>query len=124
MDKHHKVNHRDAIMTILISSIAPQADVSLLSFEIFSLLCNIIIIRCLKMDKYHKIDRIDAIMVVPISSIAPQIGVSLVYLHLETNKMFRSLIEVYKFVVYGEVPEITKKSRENEETLQVTPRRK
>ncbi|WMV09618.1 hypothetical protein MTR67_003003 [Solanum verrucosum] len=47
-----------------------------------------------------------------------------VYLHLETNKKFRSLIEVYKFVVYGEVPEITKKSRENEATSQVTPRGK
>ncbi|KAG5632401.1 hypothetical protein H5410_004118 [Solanum commersonii] len=47
-----------------------------------------------------------------------------VYLYLETNKKFRSLIEVYKFVVYGEVPEITKKSRENEETSHVTPRRK
>ncbi|WMV09767.1 hypothetical protein MTR67_003152, partial [Solanum verrucosum] len=40
------------------------------------------------------------------------------------KKKFRSLVEVYKFVVYGEVPEITKKSRENEETSQVTPRRK
>ncbi|XP_015054799.1 uncharacterized protein LOC107001160 [Solanum pennellii] len=47
-----------------------------------------------------------------------------VYLHLETKKKFRSLIEVYKFVVYGEVPEIAKKSRENEETFQATPRRK
>ncbi|XP_049386125.1 uncharacterized protein LOC125850318, partial [Solanum stenotomum] len=47
-----------------------------------------------------------------------------VYHHLETNKKFRSLIEVYKFLVYGEVPEITKKLRENEEPLQVTPRRK
>ncbi|WMV09609.1 hypothetical protein MTR67_002994 [Solanum verrucosum] len=47
-----------------------------------------------------------------------------VYLHLETNKKFQSWIEVYKFIVYGEVPEITKKSKENEETSHVTPRRK
>ncbi|XP_019069895.1 uncharacterized protein [Solanum lycopersicum] len=42
-----------------------------------------------------------------------------VYHHLDTNKKFRSLIEVYKFLVYGEVPEITKKLRENEEPSQV-----
>jgi len=30
------------------------------------------------------------------------------------------LIEVYKFLVYGEVPEITKKLREDEEPLQVS----
>ncbi|KAK6803443.1 hypothetical protein RDI58_001227 [Solanum bulbocastanum] len=176
MDKHYKVDRRDAIISIPISSVAPQTGVSL------------------KMDKHHEVDRIDAIMAVPISSIAPQTGVSLnmgkqyrddgdedatlmdvsisfialekpnadflqnmdkqyrvdgdedatlmdvpisfialekantdvlqVYLHLETNKKFRSLIEVYKFVVYGEIPEITKKLRENEETSQVTLRRK
>ncbi|KAG5598892.1 hypothetical protein H5410_030262 [Solanum commersonii] len=47
-----------------------------------------------------------------------------VYHHLETNKKFRSLVEVYKFLVYGKVPEITKNLRENEEALQVTQRRK
>ncbi|XP_055831406.1 uncharacterized protein LOC129900456 [Solanum dulcamara] len=34
------------------------------------------------------------------------------------------MVEVYKFIVYGEVPEKMKKLRENEETLQVTPRSK
>ncbi|XP_055830783.1 uncharacterized protein LOC129899794 [Solanum dulcamara] len=47
-----------------------------------------------------------------------------VYHHLDTKKKFRSMVEVYKFIVYREVHEKMKKLRENEETLQVTPRSK
>ncbi|XP_055830794.1 uncharacterized protein LOC129899806 [Solanum dulcamara] len=47
-----------------------------------------------------------------------------VYHHLETKKKFRSLVEVYRFVVYGQVHEIKKKQNGNEEILQVTPRHK
>ncbi|KAH0664044.1 hypothetical protein KY284_028975 [Solanum tuberosum] len=107
MDKHHKVDRRDAIMAIPISSVAPQPGVSLL-------------------DRMHG-DEDATLTEVPISFIALEkanVDVLQVYHHLETNKKFRSLIEVYKFLVYGEVPEITKKLRENEEPLQVTPRRK
>ncbi|KAH0665142.1 hypothetical protein KY285_026348 [Solanum tuberosum] len=42
-----------------------------------------------------------------------------VYHHLDTNKKFRSLVEVYHFVLHGEVREINKKLSKNEETVQV-----
>ncbi|KAK4731616.1 hypothetical protein R3W88_024604 [Solanum pinnatisectum] len=61
----------------------------------------------------RKIDRGDAIMVVPISSIPPQVGILLVYHHLETKEKFRSMIDVYKFLLYGEIPE--KKNKKSSE---------
>uniref|UniRef100_A0A494G8E3 Uncharacterized protein n=1 Tax=Solanum lycopersicum TaxID=4081 RepID=A0A494G8E3_SOLLC len=47
-----------------------------------------------------------------------------IYHHLDTNKKFRSLVEVYNFVLHGDVHEKKKKLIKNEETVQMTPRRK
>ncbi|XP_049392536.1 uncharacterized protein LOC125856914 [Solanum stenotomum] len=47
-----------------------------------------------------------------------------VYHHIETNKKFRSLIEVYNFVVYGDIRETKRRLSQSNETLQVKPRHK
>ncbi|KAH0665143.1 hypothetical protein KY285_026349 [Solanum tuberosum] len=47
-----------------------------------------------------------------------------VYHHLDANKKFLSLVEVYNFVLHGKVHETKKKLSKNEETVQVTPKRK
>ncbi|XP_049368215.1 uncharacterized protein LOC125833110 [Solanum verrucosum] len=184
MDKHHKVDRRDAIMAIPISSVAPQAGVSLNMNKLdrmdgdedatlTEVPISFIALEKAKVDVLQNMDKQDrndgdedaTLTEVPISFIALEkanvdvlqnemlpknmhymhthtfehrkrnwiiknisrpggLIIDYVYHHLETNKKFRSLIEVYKFLVYGEVPEITKKLRENEEPLQVTPRRK
>ncbi|KAF3638004.1 hypothetical protein FXO38_23461 [Capsicum annuum] len=46
------------------------------------------------------------------------------YHHLETHKMFRSMAEIYRFMVYGEIPKTKKNSSKSGETFQVTLKRK
>ncbi|PHT48409.1 hypothetical protein CQW23_12617 [Capsicum baccatum] len=46
------------------------------------------------------------------------------YHHLETHKMFRSMAEIYRFMVYGEIPKTKRNSSKSGETFQMTLKRK